>query len=204
MIAILVAAALIEHLPVGQVKPIDPRIETCPHVRFVNVGGAVPKEDFLAAVSFTANRLKLNFWPSELEGSIVPDLLKDASAFENRLGKKAAIAVFVEESDEPNPYLAVPGTWCRVNIRHLKADKPDAQTLRDRTAKAMLRAMVYAAGAGAALDRRGVSSINVHTVKDLDQVAISITPDTYMPLTENLRTMGAIGVMIPPRESVFQ
>lgn len=200
MICALLIAAIIEHLPMDAAEktPIDPRVENCQHVRFVNVAGAVPKREFDASVAFAANRLKLNFWGSELKRSITTDLLRDASAMEKTLGEKAAIAVFVEDTDEANPYLAVPGTWCRVNIRHLKSDNPDAQTLRDRTAKAMLRAMAYAGGAGAALDGRGVTSINVHSVKDLDKVAISITPETYMPLTENLRTMGAIGVMMPP------
>lgn len=201
MFSLILAAAIIEHLPIdpAELKPIDPRVEACQHIRFVNVGNAVPKRDFDAAISFFTKRLKLNFWGSETKDSPVSSLLKDAAAYEKLLGKKAAVAVFVEDSDEPNAYLSVPGTWCRVNIRHLRADKPDEQTLRDRTAKAMLRAMAYAAGAGAALDSRGVTSINVHTLKDLDRAVISITPDTYMPLTENLRTMGAMGVMMPPQ-----
>ena len=208
MIASLILAAAVaaapntaqeDHVPqLSELKPIDPRVESVQHVAAINVGGAIPKADFERIVPFVAKRLIFNIWPGSLDKSLLPDLLKDEAVLRKTLGAKAVVAVFLEDSDEPYPYLAVPGQWCRVNVRHLKVDKPNAQTLCDRYAKAFLRGLAYAAGAGAALDIRGVTSVNVHNVRDLDNTFITITPETYMPMHENLRTMGGMGVLIAP------
>ena len=195
------ATAQEDHVPkLSDIKPLDPRVEKVQHIAAVNVGGAVPKEDFERIVPFISKRMLMNLWPRTLTSSATSGLLSDGNAIKKLFGEKAVAAVFMEDSDEPNAYLAVPGLWCRVNIRHLKVDKPDERTLRDRTAKAFLRGLAYASGAGAALDNRGVTSANVHNVKDLDKVFITVTPETLMSMHQNLMTGGSGGVLSPPMD----
>ena len=87
--------------------------------------------------------------------------------------------------------------WCRVNVRFLKADKPDRQTLLDRYAKVILKGFVYACGGGAALDGRSSSCYSTNTLKGLDNAGITVSPDSYFPMLEVLRLVGGDEILSP-------
>lgn len=170
------------------------------HIAVVNVANAIPQDAWGLAVTYASSRLQLNVWTNSLTKSIMPNVLTDSNAINNALGKYAKVAVFIEDADSPNPYLSAPGSWCRVNIRPLKADNPDKQTLLDRYAKAILKGFVYACGSGAALDSRSSSNYNTFDLKGIDNAGITISPDSYFPMLEVLRIVGGDDILSPAVE----
>ena len=120
----------------------------------------------------------------------VDSLLARPESLTEKFGSKARLFVFVEDTDAAWPVMASPAAFCRVNIRPLKADNPDATTLRDRIAKQILRGINYAAGGGGSSDPRSVTYVKAQTLADLDKALITIAPDAYFPLLECLRAVG--------------
>jgi hypothetical protein len=139
-------------------------------------------------------------WTNTLEKSVFPEVLTDGKLISQKLGEKAKVTVFIEDIETPTPYLTAPGQWCRVNIRPLKADNPDKQTLLDRYAKAILKGFVYACGSGAALDGRSSSNYNTFDLKGIDKTGITVSPDSYFPMLEVLRIVGGEDILTPAIE----
>lgn len=205
--AILSAAALAEpvqkarknHVPerLDDIRLITPLAATRNHILAVNVGGAIPEKDWVLAVTYASSRLQLNVWTNSIGKTLFPEVAEKPSAITDAFGKKAKVAVFLEDSDSPYPYLSAPGAWCRVNVRYLKSDKPDLQTMRDRYAKAILKGFVYACGSGAALDGRSASNFDTFTLAGMDKTNITISPDSYFPMLEVLRVIGGNEILSP-------
>ena len=167
------------------------------HIAVVNVAGAVPEDAWPLVVTYASSRLQLNVWTNAIPRSPLPALLEDGNFISKAFGEKAKVAVFLEDVDAPFPYVSAPGRWCRVNVRPLRADNPDRQTLRDRYAKAILKGFVYACGSGAALDGRSSSNYNTFDLTGIDRTGITVSPDSYFPMLEVLRVVGGDDILSP-------
>ena len=191
-----------QHVPatVDGLRPIKPEAASYNHLAIVNVDNAIPSEDWNLAVTYAASRFELNVWTNASPRSVVKDLLDGSKGLSEALGAKAKVAVFLEDSDTAIPYLSAPGAWCRVNVRPLKADGPDPQTLRDRFAKAILKGCVYACGAGSSLDGRSAVHFNSMTLKGMDATGITIAPDSYFPMQGYLHLLGGDDILSPAGE----
>lgn len=190
------------HVPsrLDSVRLINPLASGRNHICVVNVDNAIPATAWPLAVTYAASRLQLNVWTNSLDKTIFPDVLTDGKLLPKTLGEKAKVAVFIEDIETSAPYLAAPGQWCRVNIRPLKADNPDAQTLLDRCAKAILKGFVYACGSGAALDGRSSSYYDTFDLRGMDKTGITVSPDSYFPMLEVLRIVGGEEILTPAIE----
>lgn len=189
----LIAAAVI-HVPEtaeGLKAQLPANADSFNHIRLVNVANAVPAKDWPLVTAFPASRLNISIALGEAaDAKEVDSLLASRDALAKKFGPKARLFVFIEDSDATWPVIASPASFCRVNIRPLKADKPDAQTLRDRIAKQILRGINYAAGGGSSADPRSVTYTRAATLADLDKAMITISPDAYFPLLECLTAVG--------------
>ena len=198
-ILVLAAAAAVIHVPetVADLEtPIKANSANYNHVRLVNVAGAVPEKDWPLVTAFPASRVQISCALGALASSKDVDaLLARPESLAEKFGPKAKLFVFVEDSDAAWPVIASPASFCRVNIRPLKADKPDATTLRDRIAKQILRGINYAAGGGGSTDSRSVTYVKARTLADLDKCLFTIAPDAYFPLLECLRAVGGDEIM---------
>ena len=193
-ISLIIAAIAVLHVPEsteGLKTPIKENAANFNHVRLVNVAQAVPEKDWPLVTAFPASRMQINCALGSI-GSLqeVNSLLARPESLTERFGPKARLFVFVEDTDAAWPVMASPAAFCRVNIRPLKADNPDATTLRDRIAKQILRGINYAAGGGGSADPRSVTYVKAQTLADLDKALITIAPDAYFPLLECLRAVG--------------
>lgn len=193
-ISLIIAAIAVLHVPEsteGLKSPIRENAANFNHVRLVNVAQAVPEKDWPLVTAFPASRMQINCALGSI-GSLqeVNSLLARPESLTERFGPKARLFVFVEDTDAAWPVMASPAAFCRVNIRPLKADNPDATTLRDRIAKQILRGINYAAGGGGSADPRSVTYVKAQTLADLDKALITIAPDAYFPLLECLRAVG--------------
>ena len=192
----------VAHVPtrLDSIRLINPLASTRNHIAVVNVAKAIPDEAWSLAVTYAASRLQLNVWTNTLEKTVFPEVLTDGKLISQKLGEKAKVTVFIEDTETPTPYLTAPGQWCRVNIRPLKADNPDKQTLLDRYAKTILKGFVYACGSGAALDGRSSSNYNTFDLKGIDKTGITVSPDSYFPMLEVLRIVGGEDILTPAIE----
>ena len=191
---IMLAAVAALHVPEsteGLKSPIKENAANYNHIRLVNVAKAVPEKDWPLVTAFPASRIQVNCALGSVSSSKEVDLLlARPESLTEKFGPKARIFVFVEDTDATWPVIASPAAFCRVNIRPLKADNPDATTLRDRIAKQILRGINYAAGGGGSTDPRSVTYVKAQTLADLDKALITIAPDAYFPLLECLRAVG--------------
>ena len=190
----MLAAVAAVHVPEsaeGLKSPIKENAVNFNHVRLVNVAKAVPEKDWPLVTAFPASRIQVNCALGSVGSSKeVDSLLARPESLTEKFGPKARLFVFVEDTEAAWPVVASPAAFCRVNIRPLKADNPDATTLRDRIAKQILRGINYAAGGGGSTDPRSVTYVKAQTLADLDKALITIAPDAYFPLLECLRAVG--------------
>ena len=193
-ILMLAAATTVIHVPerLSDLKmQIKDNAANFNHVRLVNVAGAVSEKDWPIVTAFPASRVQISCALANLASSKEVDaLLARPESLTEKFGPKAKLFVFVEDSDAVWPVVSSPASYCRVNIRPLKADKPDATKLRDRIAKQILRGINYAAGGGGSTDWRSVTYVKARTLADLDKCLFTIAPDAYFPLLECLRAVG--------------
>ena len=179
------------HVPpsLGSIRPIARAAAGANHILLANVNSAIPDEVFSRVATFVASRLQVNIWTNALP-TVDLDMVKG----------KTTLAVFFEDSDGKYPFLAAPGSWCRVNVRGLKIDKPDAQTLVDRYAKNMIKGIAYAACAGASLDKHSSTYFDSFDLKKLDETGITISPESYFPMLETLRVIGGNEILSPAHD----
>lgn len=193
--------AVVPHVPAdcGSMRHIDPAAAGVNHIAVVNVGNAVPSADWPRIVTYAAAKLNLNVWTNAVEKTLFPALLDDPGLIAKTFGGKARFIVFVEEGNDSTPFLAAPGSWCRVNTRHLKHGNPDRQVLCDRMCKAILKGVAHACGAGLALDGHSANCIGSVGIDGLDNAVFSITPDSYFPMLESIRVLGGEEILSPAR-----
>ena len=195
-------AASIHHVPdrLDKVRLIAPAAANANHILLVNVGGAIPPETWPVVTTFATSRLSLNVWTNSVEKFDTAALFVNPFAFRPAFGEKAKVAVFFEKSPVGAPVTCSPGYWSRVNLAGIDSDKPDAQTLRDRYAKMILKGMAYAVGGGASLDQTCSLHYTSLSLKGLDGCGISIAPTTYFPMLEILRQIGGVEMLSPAHE----
>jgi hypothetical protein len=193
------AAIVKNHVPetMDGVRPIYAKATTKNHVVIVNVNHAVPDAIWPLAVNYAASKLQLNIATNILEKSIVPELVKDTKALQRTFGEKAIVGVFIENNAQGPAFLTAQGAWAMVNVRSLTRDKPDAQTLRDRYAKMILKGLGHACGGGASLDSSCALFYGSFSLQGMDRTAITICPQTYFPMLENLRAIGGGDITSP-------
>lgn len=187
------------HVPatLAGVPSIDPAVAKVNHILLVNVANAIPAADWPRIATYTCSRLQINIWTNTVAHSPLPEIQKDPHSFSRLFGEKAKIGVFLTDTEEAFNIIAAPGAWSRVNLRFLKADKPDAVTYADRVAKMILKGIVAAAGAGASLDISSANHADTFDVAGLDKRNITLTPDVYFPMLEVLRMVGGNELISP-------
>ena len=181
-----------DHVPatLEGVRTINPKAVTRNHVLFVNVGDAVPANLWPLVANYAASRVNVNIWTNSVAATSVPELTKDSAALGRTFGEKASLAVFVENKPEGPAFLNAPGAWSVVNVRSVPKGSPDAQTLKDRYAKMLLKGLAYACGGGASLDNNCSMFYGSFSLEGLDATGIRISPMSYFPMLETLRAIG--------------
>ena len=190
------------HVPdrLDKVRLISPAAEKSNHMLLVNVGGAIPPDVWPIVSTYAVSRLQINVWTNSAESVDLGALLANPFLYKKTFGSKACVAVFIEKSAAGAPIVCAPGYWSRVNLNGIDGDGADAQTLRDRLAKMILKGMAYACGGGASLDQTCSLHYSSLSLKGLDECGISISPTTYFPMLEILRRIGGPEVLSPARD----
>lgn len=190
------------HVPdrLDAVRLISPAAAKANHVLLVNVGGAVAPDVWPLVATYAVSRLQINVWTNDAAGVDFGALLANPFAYKKSFGEKARVAVFVEKSAAGAPIVCAPGYWSRINLAGIDCDGADAQTVRDRTAKMLLKGIAYASGGGASLDQTCSLHYSSITLKGLDEAGISISPTTYFPMLEILRRVGGPEMLCPARD----
>lgn len=187
------------HVPeaLSSLRPISEAAKSANHVIIVNTADAVAAADWPLVANFAASRIQINIWTNSITKTLFPRMLADKAEYVSRFGDKAKVAVFIENSDSPDPYQTAQGAWCRVNLRHILKGAADRQTKLDRTAKAILKGIAYAAGCGAGYDNMSVTGYKTLSGEGLDAAGICITPEAYFPMLESLRMIGGDAILSP-------
>lgn len=188
------------HVPASLegVRLFSPKAASRNHIALVNVGGAIPEEDWRLAATYAASRLQLNLWTNAIAASATDRLLADPAAVGRVLGNEhAKVGVFFERRGAGCGILAAPGAWCVVDVSSLTRDAPDKQTLRDRYAKMILKGLAAAAGGGATLEPFCSMFYGAQTLSGMDRTNIALAPMCYFPMIEILRHAGGHEMAFP-------
>lgn len=196
-IAPQVASVPINHVTAG-VAGIAPAAKGMNHIEIVNVGGAIPDAMWPEVVAYAASRIQVTIWTNTVGKSVLPQLVSGKATVKGVLGGKATVAVFIENVEGQPPFISSLCSWSVVNVRGIDRDKPEAQTLKDRYAKMILKGIGAACGSGLSLDRRSSLFIGSYSLAGMDKTCISISPDTYFPMLEVLRGIGGDEIVSPP------
>lgn len=177
------------------VREITTRSRDKNHVVFVNVGNAIPEKEWALSAAYAAGRLQINIWTNSIASLDMNVLLNNPDAVQQICGAKSRVAVFVVNDEAGPAFLAAQGKWSRVNVRSLRKDNPDAQTLRDRYAKLLLKGLAQAGGAGVSLQRDCALFYDSFTLKGMDKTGITICPMSYFPMVETLQIVGGPDIL---------
>ena len=151
------------------------------HLLVVNVNKAIPDDVWPVVVNYAASRVPINVWTNSIDKL-------ECGKFP--VYAKAVVTVFVVDDAKGPAELSAAGKWSRVSVAALKAGSPDAQTLRDRFAKMVLRGMARACGSGTTIEPACSLFYGANTLEGLDKVNITISPMAYFPMVEVLRAGG--------------
>lgn len=193
----------INHVPekIGDdIRLIYPSASKRNHVLIVNVDDAVPADLFATAVTYAMSRININVWTNSLERSVVRELIEKPERQSEFLGPRAVVAVFLENNAEGVSFLNAPGHWAMVNMRGIDRDSPDAQTLRDRYAKMILKGVGHASGVGASVDELCSLNYDSYTLKGMDKTDIRLSPMAYFPMLSTLQALGGADMVNPAYE----
>lgn len=196
-IAPQVASVPVNHVT-AEVAGIAPAAKGMNHIEIVNVGGAVPEAMWPEVVTYAASRIQVTIWTNAVGKSVLSQLVSGKTTVKGVLGDKATVAVFIENADGQPPFISSLCSWSVVNVRGIDRDSPDAQKLKDRYAKMILKGIGAACGSGLSLDRRSSLFIGSYSLAGMDKTCISISPDTYFPMLEVLRGIGGDEIVSPP------
>ena len=190
------------HVPqrLDKIRLIKPGAASKNHILLANVVGAVPSDIWTISSTYAVSRLQLNVWTNVIDRIDVCSYLLDATKCQKDFGDKAKVCVFLVDDPRLAPFTSVPGRLCVVNVKAFCSDKPDLQTMRDRCAKAILKGLAYACGAGATLERDCSMSYDSSTVAGMDRAGILISPMAYFPMLEILRVIGGDEILTPAIE----
>ena len=160
------------------------------HILYVNAA-AVDAATWNAAAAYAGGLFRFNVWTNSVSSLTVSDMVSSSSSAQMRFGEKAKLVVVLVDDPGGLPVVAAAGHWAVVNLNPLKEGAPSAQLLRNRTAKALLKGLVLAAGCGASSDSRCVSYGDAFdSMAAFDATGITIAPTTYFPLCERIAAIG--------------
>lgn len=178
----------VNHVPetAKGLQPISDLAKKYRHIELVNVNNAVPAADWDVITRYVAEAMPMNFYTNTLDKSITMDLITGKiQQHEKVLGEKAKVAVFIEKDGSGRPsFLASAGRWSSVDITKAVSSAPDAQTVKDRIAKYLMRGIAYAIGGGASMEGNSTLSGRVVSLEQLDQTPIVCPPMSLFPLVE--------------------
>lgn len=188
-----------QHVPerLDTVRLIDPAAAKKNHILIVNVDNAIPKDMWANVVTYATSRLQLNVWTNAVADVDLPGFVFEPGRVQKTYGEKAKVGLFVVNKPKLTQFVGAPGYWYATNVRGLDADNPDAQTLRDRYAKMLLKGLAYACGGGASLDSACSLFYGSFTTSGMDKTGIMISPTTYFPMLEILRDIGGNEILTP-------
>ena len=169
---------------------LSPAAALTNHILYVNAT-AVDAATWSAAATYAGGLFRFNVWTNSVSPLTVSDMVSFSSFAQPRFGEKAKLVVVLVDDPGGLPVVAAAGHWAVVNLNPLKAGAPSAQLLRNRTAKALLKGLVLAAGCGASSDSRCVSYGDAFdSITAFDATGITIAPTTYFPLCERIAAIG--------------
>lgn len=168
----LSAAPVKQHVPdkLDGLRPFSPKAAEHNHIALINAPDAIPTSEWPLVSTYAASRVNLNIWTNDTP--------------------KAKVKVYFLRGEPKEGVVIAPGKWAKVDVSLIESDKPDAQTLRDRRAKLVLRTMTQACGGGATLERFCVMFYGANDLKGLDEANAVVSPMCYFPVIESLRRVG--------------
>ena len=190
------------HVPerLDQIRLIQPGAARLNHILVVNVGKAIPEKDWALSSTFAISRLQLNVWTNAIDRVEVTDYVRNPDKGLQDFGMDSRICVFVVDDPKLARFTSAAGHWCFANVHEVKQGKPDAQTLRDRYAKTILKGMAYACGSGATLESACSMFSGSVTNEGMDKTGIMITPMAYFPMLQTLQAIGGMEMLTPAVE----
>lgn len=196
MLAMATMAAPVPDHVKTDVRKIPAAAKDANHVLVVNVGGAVVADVFDEAATYALSKIAINVWTNSVASFDATRLVQEPDLIQKAFGEKAKVGVFLVKAGTSARFLTVQGAWCRVNVDGLDAGSPDAQTLKDRVAKMILKGLAYSAGSGSSLDARcSMFFGGSGTLEGLDNVGIRLSPGVYFPMLETLKRVGGLEIV---------
>ena len=191
-----------QHVPerLDQVRLIHPAAATKNHILVANVDNAIPTGTWGDVVTYAVSRLQLNVWTNSVASFDAREFVADPAKVQKDFGGKAKVGLFIVNQPGQPRFVGAPGFWYAVNACGIEAGAPDAQTVRDRYAKLILKGLAYACGGGASLDPRCSLFYGSFTPEGMDGTGIMISPTTYFPMVEVLRGIGGTEMLSPAME----
>lgn len=174
------------HVPAtfdGSFKTIAPDAMTRKHILIVNVNDAIKPDNWPLVVNFAASRIAANVATNSLK------IVKHIN------DPKAVVKVLVRNDPSLPSISVIPGSMSTINLSWLEADKPDAQLLRDRQAKVLLKGIAAACGAGVTTDPKCALYFNSRTLSGLDQTDIAISPAANSTMIEVLQMFAGSDIL---------
>ena len=201
MTATLFAAKPVKkhHVPerLDQIRLIHPAAANRNHILVANVGNAIPAETWGKVVTYAVSRLQLNVWTNSVAAFDAKEFLADPTKVQKDFGAKAKVGLFIVNEPNQARFYGAPGCWYAANVNGLDKGVSDAQTIKDRYAKLILKGLAYACGGGASLDSQCSLFYGSVTPKGMDDTGIMISPTTYFPMLEILRSIGGDEMLTP-------
>lgn len=191
-----------QHVPerLDQIRLIHPAAAKKNHILIANVGNAVPTGTWDVAVTYAVSRLQLNVWTNSVARFDGREFFAEPTKVQRDFGEKAKVGLFIVNQPGQPRFFGAPGFWYAANACGIEEGAADAQTVRDRYAKLILKGLAYACGGGASLEPTCSLFYGSFTPKGMDGTGIMISPTTYFPMLEILRGIGGPEMLTPAIE----
>ena len=191
-----------QHVPerLDQVRLIHPAAAKKNHILIANVGNAIPTGTWDVAVTYAVSRLQLNVWTNSAARFDAKEFFAEPAKVQKDFGEKAKVGLFIVNQPDQPRFFGAPGFWYAANVCGIEEGAADAQTVRDRYAKLILKGLAYSCGGGASLEPSCSLFYGSFTPKGMDGTGIMISPTTYFPMLEILRAIGGAEMLTPAIE----
>ncbi len=188
----------VNHVPdtAEGLRPFMPAATNANHLLVVNAGG-IPPEDWPVVSTYALSRLCLNAWTNSVEAGWLDGLTASTNAVPARFGKRAKVAVFICDKPGAPREVASVGAWCVENVSGFAYGATSRQTVRDRWAKAILRAVARVGGAMETAKPECSFYAGVVTPEDMDKTRIMLVPEAYFPALARFRAVGGHEMTVP-------
>jgi len=160
------------------------------HVLFVNVGNAMPANDFSNAVAYVRSQWWVNVALAEKEKPFAGDVVADTAFLKTTFGEKAKVVVAIVKNKTAPRYIAIPGLFAQVNIQFLEDDSPAPEYLKKRQTQMVISGLARALGIGVNVDQYCAMFYDTQTLEGLDKVSATFGPYAYVPFQNLLLSLG--------------